>query len=348
MAKTVTETKTNMDPNVVLKFDNVCKYFPVGMGILRRTNKFIYAMDHLSVEVAKGETLAVVGESGCGKTTFAHLALNLTQPTRGNIYVRFADGSVVDVNQLKKRRSEFRRTVQLIFQDPYESLNPRKHVFDTVVEPLVINKIGNIKERLERVRDVLAKVKLLPVDQYLFRFPHEMSGGQRQRVAIARTLVLDPRVIVADEPTSMLDIAVRTSIMRLMLDLQQEHGFSYIYITHDMGVARYMSDRTAVMYLGKIVELGATETVLKNPTHPYTRALLSAILSADVSTKPKEPEIIGSVSKPVNPPPHCRFLQRCPIAIDRCSKDEHPDLMPEGQDRTVACYNPQTAPPAPR
>ena len=257
MAKEVTDTQYKMDSNVVLKFDGVCKYFPVGAGILRRSNKFIYALDHLSVDVAKGETLAIVGESGCGKTTFAHLALNLTQPSQGNIYVRFADGTVVDVNQLKKRRSEFRRTVQLIFQDPYESLNPRKHVFDTVVEPLVINKIGNIKERLARVRDVLAKVKLLPVDQYLFRFPHEMSGGQRQRVAIARTLILDPRVIVADEPTSMLDIAVRTSIMRLMLDLQQEHGFSYVYITHDMGVARYMSDRTAVMYLGQDCGIGS-------------------------------------------------------------------------------------------
>ena len=228
-----------MASDTVLKFEEVSVHFELGGGLFRRATKFIHAVDQVSFEVKQGETLGIVGESGCGKSTLARVAVGLEQPTGGKVMVDIGDQGLVELSAIgRKQRRAFRSSIQLIFQDPYESLNPRKTVFDTVSEPLVVNGIGRLDERTQRVHDALSEVRLTPADRYMFAYPHEMSGGQRQRVAIARALILRPKIIIADEPTSMLDVAVRTSIMRLMLDLQQKNGFSYLYITHDMGVAR--------------------------------------------------------------------------------------------------------------
>jgi peptide/nickel transport system ATP-binding protein len=227
----------------------------------------------------------------------------------------------------------------MIFQDPYESMNPRRTIFDTVAEPLSVQKVGGPMERLERVSEILELVGLTPPRTFLFRYPHELSGGQRQRIAIARALVIDPTFVVADEPTSMLDVSIRTGIMGLMESLADRLGVTYLYITHDLAVARYMCNRIAVMYLGKIVETGETEEVLHNPLHPYTKALLSAVPIPDPGQKRKVVEISGGVSMPIDPLPRCRFYDRCPVATDRCRDDDHPSLEDMGSGHMAACYN---------
>ncbi len=232
----------------------------------------------------------------------------------------------------------FRREVQMIFQDPYESLNPRMTIFDIVAEPLAVQKIGTITERELRVAEMLELVGLTPPESFLFRYPHELSGGQRQRVAIARAMIINPRFIVADEPTSMLDVSIRTGVMKLMMELQQEFGISYLYITHDLAVARYMCERIAVMYLGKIVEMGPTEEVIQNPLHPYTKALIDAVPVPDPTYKREPVELKGDVPSPLDPPPRCRFYDRCPIATERCAREDHPPLEDKGGGHYVACY----------
>lgn len=232
----------------------------------------------------------------------------------------------------------FRREIQMIFQDPYESLNPRMTIFDIVAEPLAVQRIGTITERELRVAEMLEMVGLSPPESFLFRYPHELSGGQRQRVAIARAMIIHPTFVVADEPTSMLDVSIRTGIMKLMMDLQQEFGISYLYITHDLAVARYMCERIAVMYLGKIVEMGPTEEVIQNPLHPYTKALISAVPIPDPTVKRSPIELKGDVPSPIDPPPRCRFLDRCPIATERCKQEDHPPLEDKGGGHYVACY----------
>jgi peptide/nickel transport system ATP-binding protein len=226
----------------------------------------------------------------------------------------------------------------MIFQDPYESMNPRRTVFETVSEPLTVQNIGSLKEREERVSEMLRLVGLAPPDAFLFRYPHELSGGQRQRVAIARALVLDPSFVIADEPTSMLDVSIRISIMDLMLKLADEFDVSYLYITHDLAVARYMCDRIAVMYLGKIVEIGDTEEILGNPQHPYTKALLSAVPVPDPSFRREKVDILGGITKAINPPSECRFIERCPWAKDICRTSDHPPLEDKGDGHYVACH----------
>ncbi len=226
----------------------------------------------------------------------------------------------------------------MIFQDPYESMNPRRSVFETVSEPLAVQNIGSLNEREQRVADMLRLVGLTPPESFLFRYPHELSGGQRQRVAIARALVLDPSFVIADEPTSMLDVSIRISIMDLMLKLAEEFEVSYLYITHDLAVARYMCDRIAVMYLGKIVEIGETEEILANPRHPYTRALLSAVPVPDPSYEKPHVDIKGGITKAINPPPQCRFIERCPWASDVCHNEDHPALEDKGGNHYVACH----------
>jgi oligopeptide/dipeptide ABC transporter ATP-binding protein len=232
----------------------------------------------------------------------------------------------------------FRRRVQMIFQDPYESMNPRRTIFDTVAEPLRVQGMGTLPEQEERVAEMLHLVGLIPPAAFLFRYPHELSGGQRQRVAIARALVLEPTFIAADEPTSMLDVSIRISIMELMLELAERMDVSYLYITHDLAVARYMCDRIAVMYLGKIVEMADTEELLGNPLHPYTQALLSAVPVPDPRYTRPEVRIKGGISKAIDPEPTCRFLERCPIAEDVCRREEHPPLEDVGGGHYVACY----------
>jgi peptide/nickel transport system ATP-binding protein len=266
------------------------------------------------------------------------MLVKLLDATEGTM--QFNDGDYErDVAKVGRSEiSEFRSRVQMIFQDPYESMNPRRTVFDTVAEPLAVQKIGTIPEREERVLDLLRLVGLTPPEAFLFRYPHELSGGQRQRIAIARALVMNPRFVVADEPTSMLDVSIRISIMELMTELGDELGVSYLYITHDLAVARYMCDRIAVMYLGKIVEMGPTEEILARPQHPYTKALLSAVPVPDPSIRRTPVEIKGGISKAINPPPECRFIERCPFAAEVCRTNPHPPLEEVGDRHLVACY----------
>jgi oligopeptide/dipeptide ABC transporter ATP-binding protein len=299
--------------------------FPISRGLFRAPTDFVHAVDGISFQIAPGESLGLVGESGCGKSTTGRMLVKLNEPTGGSIW--FRDGEYErDVALVKgKEVKEYRRRAQMIFQDPYESMNPRRTIFDTVSEPMMVQKVGSMPEREGRV---LA----------LFRYPHELSGGQRQRVAIARALVMNPSFVVADEPTSMLDVSIRISIMELMAGLAREFGVSYLYITHDLAVARYMCDRIAVMYLGKIVEMGPTEEILARPKHPYTKALLSAVPVPDPSTKRTPVLIKGGISKAINPPPECRFIERCPYAAEVCRTNPHPPLEDKGANQFVACY----------
>jgi len=264
--------------------------------------------------------------------------VKLVEPTSGSIFLQ-PNGHRVDVAGLRgKELKAYRRKVQMVFQDPYESMNPRRTIFDTVAEPLAVQRMGGFTEREERVAEMLSLVGLTPPASFLFRFPHELSGGQRQRVAIARALIVQPIFVVADEPTSMLDVSIRTGVMRLMQDLARRLDVTYLYITHDLAVARYMCDRIAVMYLGKIVEIGPGEEVLRRPLHPYTQALLSAVPSPDPRQRRPEVNIKGGVSRPINPPPRCRFYERCPIAAKVCEENDHPPLEDEGGGHAVACY----------
>ncbi len=317
------------------------KHFPISKGLFRKSTDFVHAVDGVSFEIKAGESLGLVGESGCGKTTTGRMLVKLDDATDGTIFIRDAEtDEMIDVTEVKTKveQKEFRKNVQMIFQDPYESMNPRRTIFDIVAEPLVVQNIGTTEEREERVIDLLRLVGLTPPEPFLFRYPHELSGGQRQRIAIARALVMEPAFVVADEPTSMLDVSIRISIMRLMLELAEKLGVTYLYITHDLAVARYMCDRIAVMYLGKIVEMGPTEELLANPMHPYTRALLSAVPVPDPSYKRPDVEIEGGVARAVNPAPECRFLARCPFAVEQCRTATHPELYDRGSEHFVACH----------
>lgn len=313
------------------------KWFPIKSGFFaslrRKPQLYVRAVDGVSFSIRKGEFFALAGESGCGKTTTGRTILRLIEPTDGKIFFDGVDVTFLEQKDLRK----YRRKAQIIFQDPYESLNPRMTVFDIVAEPLKVNRLVESEEEARNaVIKGLEEVEIKPPEDFLYRFPHELSGGQRQRVAIARVLVLNPKFIVADEPVSMLDMSLRASILDLMESLREKYGIAYLYITHDLSVAKYVSDRIAIMYLGKIVETGSSETVITHPIHPYSQALISAVPVLDPRIKIGEVPIKGEVPTPINIPRGCRFHPRCLYATEKCRK-EKPILM-EVDDRLVSCH----------
>jgi oligopeptide/dipeptide ABC transporter ATP-binding protein len=304
---------------------HLVKHFPV-----EGSDDVVRAVDDVSFEILLGETLGLVGESGCGKSTVGRCLLRLIEPTAGQIV--FDGRNVCSLNRSDLR--ELRREMQIVFQDPYASLNPRMKVGDIVGEPLVIHKIGTKNDRNERVGELLRRVGLDP--DYRTRYPHEFSGGQRQRIGVARTLALNPKLIVADEPVSALDVSVQAQVVNLLQDLQKEFGLTYLFISHGLAVVEHISTRVAVMYLGRIVEIAPAADLYLRPLHPYTQALLSAIPVPDPKRKRERIVLQGDVPTPINPPSGCRFRTRCPIAIDECARID-PELRELSPDHRVAC-----------
>ena len=331
---TTLEPTTEMTPTgqVILEAVNLKKYFPVTKGLLISTiTGYIKAVDDISFELRAGETLGIVGESGCGKSTTAKMMLMLEQPTDGSILFEGNDvhNSTADV------RKSYRSSVQAVFQDPWSSLNPRMRVKDIIAEPMVINWDITRAEQQERVMKLLNDVGLNEYHSNLF--PHEFSGGQRQRLAIARALALNPRAIVLDEPVSALDVSIRAQIMNLLKDLQAEYNVSYMLIAHDLATVRYMCTWVAVMYLGQVVELSPVQDLFTNPSHPYTKALMSAALPSHPDMEQEEIILQGEVPSPLNPPSGCYFHPRCPAAMDRCAVDT-PQLTEVSPGHTLTCH----------
>jgi peptide/nickel transport system ATP-binding protein len=322
----------------LVKVEELRKWFPVRRGIAdalrRRPSLFLKAVDGVSFNVKEREVFCLAGESGCGKTTTGRLLLRLEEPTGGAVFFEGKNIFSLEDEELK----EFRRKAQIVFQDPYESLNPAMKIVDIVTEPLAIHGLLDGKDdRIEQAAKALEEVALTPPENFLFRYPHELSGGQRQRVAIARAIVLKPKFIVADEPVSMLDVSIRAGILKLLLDIREKYGIAYLFITHDLALAKHIGDRIAIMYLGKIVEMGEAERVIDNPMHPYTRALVAAIPSPDPREKIGAIPIVGEISSPINPPSGCRFHPRCPYAMDVCRKEE-PKLVEVEKNHYAACH----------
>jgi len=333
------QSTAKSDDDVLLRLDNVVKYFPVqGASLLNRTKDYVHAVDGVSLEVRRGETLGLVGETGCGKSTLARCIMRLYDITAGRVTF---DGR--DITNLSTGRMRpIRRDMQMIFQDPYGSLNPRRRVGSIIGDPFAIHGLADGKERKRKVQEVMELVGLNP--EHYNRFPAEFSGGQRQRIGVARALALRPKLIVCDEPVSALDVSIQAQIINLLADLQEELGLTYIFIAHDLSVVRHVSDRVAVMYLGKVGELGEVEGVYQHARHPYTNALLSAVPVPDPATAEQRHQIIlvGDVPSPIAPPSGCRFHPRCPKAKDRCVQED-PTLEPRLGDaptHVAACHFP--------
>lgn len=314
----------------ILVVDKLVKYFPVRSGLLQRVTAWVQAVDKVSFAVKKGETLGMVGESGCGKTTVGRTLLRLVEPTSGD--VTFEGKNILKMGQ--RELKPLRRDMQIIFQDPYASLNPRMPIGESVMEGLQIHNIGRPKERWEIAINMLKKVGL--EEYHARRYPHEFSGGQRQRIGIARALALNPKFIVCDEPVSALDVSIQSQVLNILKDLQSEFGLTYLFIAHNLSVVEHISDRVAVMYLGKMVELTDRESLYREPLHPYTKALLSAIPVPHPNVKRERTILKGDVPSPLNPPKGCRFHTRCPIAVAQCSQQE-PEFKEVRPGHWVAC-----------
>jgi peptide/nickel transport system ATP-binding protein len=320
----------NTSPDALLSVRGLKKYFPVRGGILNRAVKRVHAVDDVDLEVMRGETLGVVGESGCGKSTTARLLMELIEPDEGTLIF---DGRKVGSRELPMK--EYHRQVQMVFQDSYSSLNPRLTIEDSIAFGPIVHGTRR-REALTRTHDLLERVGLDPA-RFAGRYPHELSGGQRQRVNIARALALRPRLIILDEAVSALDKSVEAQVLNLLTDLKAEFGLTYVFISHDLNVVRFVSDRVLVMYLGKVVELGEAERVYTHPQHPYTEALLSSMPSMDPDHRTEEPPLAGDPPNPIDPPTGCRFHTRCPIMRPFCATKE-PPLADVERDHAVACH----------
>jgi peptide/nickel transport system ATP-binding protein len=320
----------------ILELNDLRMHFPIRQGFFQRVIGHVKAVDGVNLEIQPGETLGLVGESGCGKTTLGRCIVRIYEPTGGNILYQRNGSGATDIASLSKSELiQVRRELRMIFQDPFSSLNPRMTVFDIIADPIKVHRIASGKELEDRVADLLRRVGLRP--EFMRRYPHAFSGGQRQRVGIARALALDPRLVVADEAVSALDVSVRAQILNLMQELQREYNLTYLFITHDLSVVEYIADRVAVMYVGKLVEKAPTEELYANPKHPYTEALLSAIPVADPRRRKNRIVLQGDVADPSNPPSGCYFHPRCAYAKDRC-KTETPELRDVGNGHISACH----------
>jgi peptide/nickel transport system ATP-binding protein len=343
----------------VLEVEKLKKHFPLKKGFLTtfitREEIMVKAVDGVSFNVKKGEILGLAGESGSGKTTTGRLLLRLVEPTEGSVYFngmdfsRFSDSEAkflrsktepngIDITKLNDSELKpLRRDMQIIFQDPFESLDPRMTIKEIIAEPLRVQKVARNEDELEeRVKAIMRDVEIVPPEEFMHRFPHELSGGQRQRVAVARAFVLDPKFVVADEPVSMLDVSIRAEILNLMIDLVKKRGASVVFITHDLAVTKHVCDRVIVMYLGKMMEMASSTDLIDQPLHPYTKALIAAVPVPDPSYRRTE-VISGEIPSPVNPPPGCRFNTRCPFAHERCTREE-PPLVEVEKNHFVACH----------
>lgn len=325
------EQNTYNKGETLVEVNHLVKYFPVRAGLLQRVVNQVKAVDDVSFAVKKGETLGLVGESGCGKTTVGRTMLRLIEPTSGQVHFEGKDVLSLKGKELKL----VRRDMQIIFQDPYASLDPRVPIGESIMEGLHIHKIGTPKERVDIMLETLKKVGL--EDYHARRYPHEFSGGQRQRIGIARALALRPSFIICDEPVSALDVSIQSQVLNILRDLQKEFGLTYLFIAHNLSVVEHVSDRVAVMYLGKMVELTSRDELYRNPMHPYTQALMSAIPVPNPRLRRQRIVLKGDVPSPLNPPKGCRFHPRCPVAIEKCSQEE-PQFLEVNPDHWVACW----------
>lgn len=325
------------DKNVILQVDNLKKYYPIKKGLFRKVVGHVKAVDGVSFFVREGETVGVVGESGCGKTTAGRSILRIIEPTSGEIKFRTGGEMVNLLSQNKQQMKKIRQEIQMVFQDPFSSLDPRLSVKDIIAEPLSIHKIGSQRERIERVEELMGYVGLAPYQ--MNRYPHEFSGGQRQRIGIARALALNPKLIVCDEPVSALDVSVQAQVINLLFDLQKQFGLTYLFIAHDLSVVEHVSDRIMVMYVGEIVEMAPSNSLYTTPQHPYTEALLQAIPIPDPRIKRVHYRLQGNVPDPSNPPAGCKFHTRCPYVQAICKKEKPGLLELKGaRDHFVACH----------